>query len=363
MQLAVVLCAILRLSCSYPSDSGQRDLVELDRVWQYMKAYSLYQSHVPSRQQALQFSDPYSLLDTIPDTLYSYQEDTTIRLAGYAPNCWGPGGIGKALSKGSRTAELVQKGSVWFALLTPGIAYMRIDSFVYEERTDNKTQLHIQQFNTEIANVNNLILDLAVNPGGSLDACTASIELFLPAGKQYLNTTYRKAVQTTGDTGTVANEIWTSRRDLDKWENKNIVVIISGNTASAAEIMAIALRDALGAGSVRLLGQRSYGKAIGQYTFCFWRTSSAYLQLTGFRFYSIAGQAYDYHEKGIAPDDSVAGSYVNFIYAAGEKFMPGFSTSVDTSLVNSLYGTKAAAIPRMIPRCYRSIPEAEHPLF
>lgn len=335
--------------CGYPTDDAQRDLVEIERVWQHMKAYSLYTAQVPSHQQALEYGDPAALLASIPDTMRGRIDTAGHRVAGYYAAC--PSFVSQACidcapKRKASTAQ--QPRSVAFRRLTNLTAYVRIDSFIPQ------THEELRLFDTAVAGVQNLIVDLYGNPGGSLDACTASVEMFLPAGVPYLYCTYRRRWP---DTDTVEAVIWRSGRTGQAWEGKRIAVVMNGGTASAAEIMAAALRYGLGPTSVVLVGQASYGKAIGQYTFCLWRSSSAFLVLTGFRFVPIAGAAYDYHEKGIMPDVAIAGSYWNMIAAAGERLEPGFESRIDTTFSN-LFRKSSSAQRSVGPAyCYAVLPE------
>lgn len=96
-----------------------------------------------------------------------------------------------------------------------------------------------------------LVIDLRNNGGGLLDACEKMINYILPKG-EIATATYKdgtkKVIVETDDTHQV---------------NLPISVLINGKTASAAELFAVALRDA---GKASLVGTNSYGKAVMQYT-------------------------------------------------------------------------------------------------
>jgi hypothetical protein len=356
------LCILpLVFTCGYSVDPQQRDVLEIERVWQYMKAYSLYSAQAPSREQALATGTPVALVESIPDTLHNPYSHKSDRYGTYSYGC---GGSGKQAADKSAQKEWLdsyqQAGTVVYFQLTPVTAYLRIDSFSVA------TADSLHRFGPVLAAVPNIIIDLLMNPGGSLDACTASVELFLPAGTHYLNTTYRKDPGYTGDTGLVSMEPWIASRTGDGFEGKRIIFLASRNSASASEILISALRNTLD--NCRVIGDTTYGKAIGQYSFCFWRTSDARLTLTGFRFFPVSGTAYDYHEKGIIPDALLADTnWWMHVAAAGEALEPGFSAQVDTAVIsyfNKSYLSKEA-LEKKSGRAYctKELAERDIPLF
>jgi hypothetical protein len=355
--LYAALCSMAFLECGYPPDPSERDLLELERVWQYMRAYSLYSTRVPSLESALKYGDPATLLSILPDTLYIHGYDTTVHIAYYDPFCPDLGKRQALQSGAGGGTGLVRAGSVAFRMLTDSIAYVRIDSFTVT--TDDS----LRRFNSMADGVPRVIVDLLNNPGGNLDACTACVELFLPAGTPYLNVTYRKDPQALGDTGTVQSETWSARRTGDAWEGKTVAILVDNGTASAAEILTVALRDGLGAGNVSVHGRPTFGKAIGQYSFCLWRSSGAQIVLTGFRFYPVSGSAFDYHEKGIQPDDTILGSIPwHYVVSAGKRLDSDFENEAGAE-VRACFETPVADGNGLRGYCFQPLPEAELPLF
>jgi hypothetical protein len=358
--LLLPVCALLPFvfTCGYPSDSENRDIIEIERVWQYVRAFSIYGSDVPTRGQALASGNAAAMVSLLPDTLYSHYEDITYRFAGYGEPCGGASARrGSTVTPAQPAEGIITKGSVSFLKITPATAYIRIDSFVVSTDSD------LRFFGTSADSVENLIIDLLFNPGGSLDACSLCVEQFLAAGVEYLYSTYRKYPQYTGDTGTISMEKWVSRRSGDLFEGKNVVMLGGRYSASASEIFIAGLMHGLPDTSVVFLGEPTYGKAIGQYSFCLWRTSGLRLRLTGFRFFPISGTVDDYHEKGITPNVEIpVTNRWDVIAAGGEVFEPGFGGLVDSSII-SAFNYKILQKGLLRPSCYKELSESEMQLF
>lgn len=94
-----------------------------------------------------------------------------------------------------------------------------------------------------------IVLDLRGNGGGLLEEAVLSASIFLPEDEIVVSTESR----TEGDAvyRTVGGNL----------PERPVVVLIDGNTASAAEILAAALADNAGA---QVIGTRSYGKGVFQ---------------------------------------------------------------------------------------------------
>lgn len=116
----------------------------------------------------------------------------------------------------------------------------------------------------ENQNIKSLIIDVRGNVGGYLSAAEDTASLFLDSGKviYYL--------ETSSNTLTYKDETREKR-------NYDIIVLVDGNSASAAEILAAALKESYGA---KLVGTKTYGKGKVQqivsdsakYTFAKWLT-------------------------------------------------------------------------------------------
>jgi len=132
-----------------------------------------------------------------------------------------------------------------------------------------------------------LVLDLRGNGGGLLEEAVLSASIFVPKGKVVVTTKSR----TQGDA--------VYRAQGDDLPALPIVVLIDRNTASAAEILAAALADDLGAKTV---GTRSYGKGVFQQEIDL--SNGGALKLTVGEYFTPNGE--NLAGKGIQPDVKVA---------------------------------------------------------
>lgn len=131
--------------------------------------------------------------------------------------------------------------NVFGEMLTGKIAYISFSIFSSDSASLIQTQL--DQLLPQQPQA--LILDLRGNPGGYLDAATAVADLFLPEGRivteKLADGAIRRFDAKTGQAG----------------ERIPLVVLIDGNSASASEVVAGALRER---GRAVLIGEHSYGK-------------------------------------------------------------------------------------------------------
>jgi carboxyl-terminal processing protease len=164
-----------------------------------------------------------------------------------------------------------------------GIAYLRLAGF-------QKTT--IRDFDAALWDLHRqgmkcLLIDLRGNPGGLLTASVDLADKFVSSGT-IVSTRGRNAHEDFDYTAH-PNGTW----------NVPLVVLIDGDTASASEIFAGAIRDHH-RGTV--VGQRSYGKGSVQGIFKL-HTTSAGVRLTTAKFYSPSGQAIS--QRGVFPDVAV----------------------------------------------------------
>lgn len=131
-------------------------------------------------------------------------------------------------------------------LLGDHIAYIRIKSF--EGETARQFRDALEQLGGD--KVRGLILDLRDNRGGVVDAALDVSSFLLPPNSVILSAQGRAQPP-------VVERVPTSAKPY----NFPVAVLINGQTASAAEIVAGALRDHRRA---TLLGERSYGKGLVQ---------------------------------------------------------------------------------------------------
>jgi carboxyl-terminal processing protease len=134
-----------------------------------------------------------------------------------------------------------------------------------------------------------LILDLRNNPGGVLEAASASADEFLERGT---------IVSADGRTGDARFHIEATPGDLAG--GAPIVVLVNGGSASAAEILAAALRQN---GRATLVGRKTYGKGTVQTILPL--SDGEALKITTSRYYTPSGASIN--GVGITPDVLLGG--------------------------------------------------------
>lgn len=141
--------------------------------------------------------------------------------------------------------------------------------------------------------INNIILDLRNNGGGVLNEGVNIARLFMKKNEVVLRTQSRS--------NGVSNYI----AQKDQYFNFNIVVLINENTASAAEIISIALKDH---DRAVLVGKKTFGKGVIETT---------YSMKNGYRAKFITNAMYSpkgisWQSKGILPDYFVDQTQINY---------------------------------------------------
>lgn len=140
----------------------------------------------------------------------------------------------------------------------------------------------------EDAGVEGLILDVRNNAGGTLAECVEVASLFVPAGP-VVTTVDREGTEDVREvTGT--------------GYSGPMVVLINGYSASAAEILAGALRDRM---EVPLVGERTFGKGSVQHLYYLDPTRPSGMKITTERYLTPSGYSIE-EEGGLRPDIEVA---------------------------------------------------------
>lgn len=178
--------------------------------------------------------------------------------------------------------EVIQVESVRDAkLLDDGVGYVRVTMFA--EKTGAEFKAAVNKLREEGARA--LVIDLRNNPGGLLTAAVEVVEPFFPRGELVVYTQGRKEDDRL--------ELLSKNGD-DPWRVP-IAVLVNGGSASAAEIVAGALKDTRRA---VLVGEKTFGKGSVQTIFPIKGRSA--LRLTTARYFTPSGVTI--HEKGIQPD-------------------------------------------------------------
>lgn len=126
------------------------------------------------------------------------------------------------------------------------IGYLKISKFnetAYEQFYEKLNKI-------EVDGINSLIIDLRDNTGGYLSVASKISEMFLQKGKVIYSLNEQSSTKTTYD-------------ETDDERNYKVYILVNGNSASASEILAAALKDSYGA---KLVGTTTYGKGKVQKT-------------------------------------------------------------------------------------------------
>ncbi|MEL7375215.1 MAG: S41 family peptidase, partial [Pseudomonadota bacterium] len=169
------------------------------------------------------------------------------------------------------------------------IGYARVSQF-HEATAQELSRLLRNLERDNLTPLAGLVLDLRNNPGGLLDAAADVADLFLDGGV---------IVSARGRTEDAAFELRAQRGSLAS--ETEILVLVNGASASAAEIVAGALQDHERA---RLLGTSTFGKGLVQ-TVMPLRDGQA-IKLTTSRYYTPDGHYIQ--DRGITPDIIVRNS-------------------------------------------------------
>ena len=178
---------------------------------------------------------------------------------------------------------MVSVHSVRFDMLEPGYGYLRISQF--SETTGPDTLAAIRALEDAAGGkLRGLVLDLRNNPGGVLDAAVEVSDAFLEDGT---------IVSAEGRSAESRFRMEAMEGDLVR--GAAIAVLVNQGSASAAEIVAGALRDN---GRAKLLGQKTFGKGSVQTVLPL--EDGQALKLTTSRYFTPSGVSI--HERGIEPD-------------------------------------------------------------
>ncbi|MGN2245305.1 S41 family peptidase [Frateuria sp. GZRR35] len=187
--------------------------------------------------------------------------------------------------------EQISVTSVKLRELQPGYAYIRISQF--QEDTADDLERKFAAYVTKHGQPKGAVLDLRSNPGGLLTSAVAVSDDFLDAGG---------IVSTRGRLADANMKFDAHPGDL--LQGAPIVLLADNGTASAAEIVAGALKDNHRA---LIVGRRTFGKGVVQTVLPL--DADHAVKLTTARYYTPNGTSIQ--AEGIKPDIALAELTVN----------------------------------------------------
>jgi carboxyl-terminal processing protease len=168
-------------------------------------------------------------------------------------------------------------------MLPGGTAYLRIIQFT--PYTAEKTAEALASFASQ--KYSRMVVDLRGNPGGLLDSVINVADLFFEDG----------VIVSTKSRIESENKVFSAKPGVLVPQSLPLVVLIDGNSASASEIFAGAIKDR---GRGILMGTKTYGKGSVQQVHT---VGKGGFRLTMSRYYTPSGVSID--KTGISPDREV----------------------------------------------------------
>lgn len=175
----------------------------------------------------------------------------------------------------------IETPTVAYNIDDDGIAYIQIAEF--DEVTSGQFEDYLAQARND--GMKGLVIDLRDNPGGSLSTVVEIANQILPKGL---------IVYTEDRNGNRKEYECDGKHEIEV----PLVVLVNGNSASASEILAGAIKD-YGVGTI--LGTTTFGKGIVQKIFSL--SDGSALKLTISHYYTPKGN--DIHGVGIEPDEEL----------------------------------------------------------
>lgn len=219
--------------------------------------------------------------------------DRLIELDGRSMRSWTPAEARNAIrgAKGTRLAVSIARGTpptriplelereeihvsavTRAAILGRDVGYFLVSTFSDSTARDVARTMD----SLTAAGARRFILDLRGNPGGLLTQGVEVADLFLKQGAPIAQTRGRHA----------ANNVTYSDESPERWGGRPLVVLVNGNTASAAEVVAGALQDN---DRALVVGRPTYGKGSAQVVLQL--EDGGALKLTAARWYTPLGRS------------------------------------------------------------------------
>lgn len=189
--------------------------------------------------------------------------------------------------------EMIKPSRVWGALLDGNVGYVRIDQFHSQVETQLEESLAKLYRDAGPNGLRGLVLDMRDNPGGFLHQAVGVADKFLQTG----------TIVSTVERNNRNRESKDARDTGTELGNIPVAVLMSGNSASASEIVAGALRNTERA---IIVGERSFGKGSVQNLYPF--NDGSRLKLTVARY--LTPGDHSIQSVGIPPDIELERAYV-----------------------------------------------------
>lgn len=174
-----------------------------------------------------------------------------------------------------------QRQMTEYQLLEGNLLYVKIHAF-----RGNAAEYFEEAINfAKEKSVKGLIIDLRDNPGGEVNCFVQMADILLPEGEFFYGLTRN---------GEKVNPCTSDAEFFDV----DVSVIVNGNSASASEAMAGALRDMIDA---EIVGTKTYGKGVMQRSYSL--TNGGMFRLTVAKYYLPSGECIE--GAGIEPEHKV----------------------------------------------------------
>jgi carboxyl-terminal processing protease len=159
---------------------------------------------------------------------------------------------------------------------------------------EDKTASDVMRAIHEMGSLEGLVLDLRSNGGGSVEEARKLLNLFIPKGALFR---FRQRLLTMKE-----EEVFRASPREARFRGLPLAVLVDGNTASASEIVAGAIA---GRGRGVLVGQRTFGKGIGQGIFPLKAGGGLVLTTKEIDLAGARGTWQSYHGRGLTPHITV----------------------------------------------------------
>jgi len=213
-------------------------------------------------------------------------------------------------------------------LLAPETAYLSVRSFTFYTGTEVKQDFQQLQ-EASSAPIQNIILDLRDNPGGSnagmLGLIDYLIDQDLPAGTRPImtldGTYYQNATSYLGDYDT---------ENIGSFSAADFVVLVDNSSASAAEVTTAALQYY---DTATVMGVQTFGKGVSQFVFELLDGSGVWIPAH----YVYPPDGVSFHQIGVTPDYTVTAGPISF---SADPLLTAANTFLQTGEVSSNGSTR-----------------------